>query len=56
MRERNGYLFGGCEFNGTTDLYPKKNRELINSEKFHVAIRIQRWFRSLQLKKRNSSN
>lgn len=34
-------------YNGTSDLYPKKARELINNDKFNdSAIEIQRWWRA----------
>lgn len=35
-----------CEYTGSTDLYPRKNRNLINNENFReAAIKIQRWWR-----------
>lgn len=35
-------------YNGTTDLYPRKARELINNDKFNdSAIEIQRWWRTI---------
>ena len=36
-----------CNYNGTTDLYPKRNRNLMNNENStEAAIKIQRCWRS----------
>lgn len=41
-----------CEYNGSTDLYPRRNRNLINNENStEAAIKIQRSFRNYQARK-----
>jgi len=41
-----------CEYTGSTDLYPRKNRNLINNENFsEAAIKIQRFWRNERSRK-----
>ena len=45
------YLFGYCEYTGTSDMYPKKYRNLINNENSKkAAIKIQQWWKSSRVK------
>ena len=52
----NSYLFGYCKYTGTSDMYPKKYRNLINSEHSkEAAIKIQRWWKSCVTKRKSET-
>lgn len=47
QRDLESYCFGRCEFDGSSDLYPLKNKRLLNNDKYHkAAIIIQKTWRS----------
>jgi len=46
----NNYFFGNCDYNGTSDLYPRRYRNMVNQQKFtDAAVKIQRWWRKFSL-------